>query len=138
MPDQSMARSLFRSSSPVGYGLRGETQFLCGAAWLAEGENPEISAGLLDDDLGTTVCPTCGKENTQPGAAYCIYCGSSLQQQSFSPSARALPGGHDYGASMGMTSPERSERYQKALTRVEQLGYAVLFLAVIALILLFA
>jgi zinc-ribbon domain len=99
------------------------------------------------------VCPYCGKENNQPDAAYCLYCGSSLQQAqsaaspTFSSTSRSPVIGQGYGTPGGMSSSssssssttlsfELSERYQKALKRVEQLGYVVVALAVITLALL--
>jgi uncharacterized membrane protein YvbJ len=98
------------------------------------------------------VCPYCGKENNQPDAAYCLYCGSSLQQAqsaaspTFSITSRSPVIGQGYGmpgdtsssssSSSTTLSFELSERYQKALKRVEQLGYVVVALAVITLALL--
>ena len=86
------------------------------------------------------VCPYCGKENNQPDAAYCLYCGSSLRgQQGQQPvSINQVPSARQgYGMSGGTSSPEMAERYQKALARVEQLGNIVIALAVITLILFF-
>jgi len=85
------------------------------------------------------VCPYCGKENNQPDAAYCLYCGSSLRGQQGQPVStnQAAIGSQGYGMSGGTSSPEMSERYQKAFSRVEQLGNIVIALAVIALVLFF-
>jgi uncharacterized membrane protein YvbJ len=96
------------------------------------------------------VCPYCGKENNQSDAAYCLYCGSSLQQApqsasaspTFSSTSRGPVIGQGYGMPGGMSSSsttlsyELSERYQSALKRVEQLAYVVVALAVITLVLL--
>jgi hypothetical protein len=96
------------------------------------------------------VCPYCGKENNQPDAAYCLYCGSSLQQAQSTASPTFSSGtsrgpviGQGYGMPGGMSSSssttlssEPADRYQKALRRVEQLGYVVVALAVITLVLL--
>jgi len=87
------------------------------------------------------VCPYCGKENNQPDAAYCLYCGSSLKQQQpqgFASTSQTPMASRGYGMSGNMSSPGVSERYQRALARVELLGNVVLALAVITLILLFA
>ena len=87
------------------------------------------------------VCPYCGKENNQPDAAYCLYCGSSLKQpqsQSFTTGGRASSAGQGFGMSGGMSSSGMSERYNRALARVELLGNIVAVLAVLTLILLFA
>lgn len=84
------------------------------------------------------VCPYCGKENNQPDAAYCLYCGSSLKQQQpqgFASASQTPMAGRGYGMSGGMSSPEISERYQRAFARVEQLGNVVIALAVITLVL---
>jgi uncharacterized membrane protein YvbJ len=92
------------------------------------------------------VCPYCGKENNQPDAAYCLYCGSSLRQQpqSISTMNRApMTIGQTYGmtggtlSSSGMSSSEISERYQKAVAKVERLGNIVIVLAIVTLILVF-
>lgn len=86
------------------------------------------------------VCPYCGKENNQSDAAYCLYCGSSLRgQQGQQPVSmnQAPTSRQGYGMSGGMSSPEMSERYQKAFASVEQLGNIVIALAVITLILFF-
>ena len=97
------------------------------------------------------VCPYCGKENNQPDAAYCLYCGSSLQQAqsvaspTFSSTSRSPVIGQGYGMPGGMSSSslssatlssELSERYLKAVKKVEQLGYVVVALAVITFVLL--
>lgn len=81
-----------------------------------------------------TVCPYCGKENNQPDAAYCLYCGSSLKQQGVSSSSPSIASSQGYGMSGGGSSPELSERYQRVLTTVEQLGTVVAVLAVVTLI----
>jgi hypothetical protein len=78
------------------------------------------------------VCPYCGKESNQPGAAYCLYCGSSLRQAT--PTGVTATGG-GFGQSSGSSSFATSERFEKALARVEQLGNVVIVLAVITLVL---
>jgi len=86
------------------------------------------------------VCQYCGKENNQPDAAYCLYCGSSLKKQQPQGSAsNSQPPmtGRGYGMSGGMSSSGMSERYQRALARVEQLGNIVIALAIVTLILVF-
>ncbi len=89
-----------------------------------------------------TTCTYCGKENTQAGAAYCSYCGSSLlgsQQGVTSTPQPRQPFGSTpptYPSSYGNYSYNASERYERALRRSEQLGRAVAILSVIALFLL--
>jgi uncharacterized membrane protein YvbJ len=85
------------------------------------------------------VCPYCGKENNQPDAAYCLYCGSSLRGQPGQPvSMNQSPTvGQGYGMSGGLSSPEMADRYERTFARVELLGKIVIALAIVTLILLF-
>ncbi len=87
-----------------------------------------------------SVCPYCGKENNQPDAAYCLYCGSSLRGQQARQPLAMSPGptsGQGYSTSGGIpgATPEASERYERALARVEQLANIVVILAVATLVL---
>lgn len=74
-------------------------------------------------------CPYCGTEN-QTGAVFCTSCGSNLnkQQQTAAPPARS------YGSGTS-SSFDMSQRYERALKRVEQLGLYVVILAVATVIL---
>lgn len=83
------------------------------------------------------VCQFCGKETAQPDAAYCCYCGSSLRQQpsaSVTPLQTQAPQG-SYMPSGG-SSLDASQRYEKAIARVERLGSIVIMLSIVTLILL--
>ena len=85
-------------------------------------------------------CKFCGKETTQPDASYCTYCGSSLVQEgSVAPETpfQSQPSQVDY-TSMGRTSEDISQRYEKALRRVEQLDSVLVLLSVAAVILVLA
>lgn len=83
-----------------------------------------------------TVCPYCGKESNQPDAAYCLYCGSSLrQQQTFAAPSQGPAAVQGFGTPVSTRSPELSERYERTLARVEQLGTIVAVLAVVTLVL---
>jgi uncharacterized membrane protein YvbJ len=85
-------------------------------------------------------CSFCGKETAQPDAVYCSYCGSSLQQrgsQAHSSPYQAQPPQAGYG-STGGTSLDLTQRYEKALRRVERLGSVALLLSVLVLILILA
>lgn len=77
------------------------------------------------------VCPNCGRESNQPGASYCLYCGASLTQPKqagpMTPAVQAAP--YAPSAVLG------SERYKRALAKVERLGGIVAVLAVVTLIL---
>ena len=92
-------------------------------------------------------CPVCGSDNPQPDAAYCSSCGSSLQQSSASSTYRAQPSSANAGyrpqpsqsnSRFGATSPaDLSQRYDKALRRVEQRGTAILILSIAVVVLVF-
>jgi hypothetical protein len=94
-----------------------------------------------------TTCPYCGAQNSQNGAAYCTYCGSSLSgaKDSGTPPMQGQPASSSSSSSMppsypsgrGSYSFNTSERYERALKRTEQLGMVVAVLAVITLILAF-
>lgn len=82
------------------------------------------------------VCQFCGKETAQPDAAYCSYCGSSLRQQpsaSMTPPEAQAPQG-SYMPSGG-SSLDASQRYEKAIARVERLGSIVIILSIVTLVL---
>jgi len=69
---------------------------------------------------------------------YCSSCGSSLQQRTTPPPTSVVSQqGQGYGM-MGTSSYDTPERFARALSRVEQLGIAVIILAIITLILVFA
>ena len=77
-------------------------------------------------------CPYCGKDTPQTGASYCSYCGSSLAQQTSTPSAsRAQPSRSGYYT--GESAPGLPDRYEKALKRVERMGTVVVILSVVVL-----
>ncbi|HME18640.1 MAG TPA: hypothetical protein VKF15_02755 [Nitrososphaerales archaeon] len=85
-------------------------------------------------------CSFCGKETPQPDAVYCSYCGSSLQQRGSGIStapyqAQPIQEGHGIG---GRGSADPSQRYERALRRVERLGSIALVLSVFVLILVLA
>lgn len=86
------------------------------------------------------VCPYCGKENFQPDAVYCQYCGSSLSQArpaAAAPvSAPAAPATSTWGGSSS-SSTTQSEEYERALAGVERWTRIVLLLSVIAVVLVF-
>jgi hypothetical protein len=88
------------------------------------------------------VCKYCGKDNSQPDAAYCSYCGSNISQQqpvqsamNPVPKSSAAPRGWGTFGSTTRPTSEVSERYEKALARVEQLGNIVLVLSIVTLFL---
>jgi hypothetical protein len=75
-------------------------------------------------------------ENSHQDAVYCSYCGSSLQQQNQQGSSFQPPSSKPGSFGMRARSPfEVSERYEKALKRVEQLTYAVLGMSIVLLVL---
>ena len=90
------------------------------------------------------VCQYCGNETTRPDAAYCSYCGSSLRQQpqqvTVNPNPMSSATTQGYGMSGSMTTPSTnvSERFEKAIARVELLGTVVIILAIVVLVLVFA
>jgi len=63
-------------------------------------------------------CHSCGRENLQPGAAYCLYCGAPLRSAPLSTPSEAYP-----------------TRYLKALEKVERLGTIIVVLSAVALVL---
>lgn len=93
---------------------------------------PKLIGGRRIQPLNLVVCPSCGRESNQPGAAYCLYCGSSLTQAQ-GPASQGMAPAPSYGATG--TVPTTSERYQRALGGVERLATIVAVLSVIALIL---
>ena len=81
-------------------------------------------------------CSYCGKVTPETDATYCSYCGSSFGQQTSSASSwRSQPSQVNYPGG-GISSPNLSVRYERALKRAEQMGTAVLILGIVALVLL--
>jgi hypothetical protein len=90
-------------------------------------------------------CPFCGRENNQPNAAYCAYCGSSLQQEQqgpprapYSTPPPSFPSSSGGGIPDASSSFELSQRWERALNRLQQLGTAVLVLSIVVIVLTFA
>jgi uncharacterized membrane protein YvbJ len=81
-------------------------------------------------------CQFCGKETAQPDAAYCSYCGSSLRQQPGASVAppQSQPPQASYAPSGG-SSLDASQRYEKALGKIERLGSIIIVLSIVTLIL---
>ncbi|MDG6996982.1 MAG: zinc-ribbon domain-containing protein [Nitrososphaerota archaeon] len=85
------------------------------------------------------ICPYCGKETTDPSALFCPNCGASfraVQAGISAPQSIGAPMQSSY-TSIGGLSYDTSQRYERALRRVEQLGTAVLVMSIVTLILLF-
>ena len=77
--------------------------------------------------------------NNQQDAKYCGYCGSSLAQAQQNQRTPSFHPSNSQTTSypVGGRSPyEASERYEKALRKVEQLGYAVLIMGIVVLVLI--
>jgi uncharacterized membrane protein YvbJ len=75
-------------------------------------------------------CPYCGTEN-QTGAVFCTSCGSNLGVQQSSPAQSTRVGN---GSGNGMTF-NLSQRYERALRKVERLGLIIIVLSVVTVLL---
>ena len=84
------------------------------------------------------ICPVCGKENVQDDTQFCSYCGATLVlQHSSGSTASASMTPQPQGPYISeVLSFDLSQRYERALRRVEQLSNLVLILSVILLIII--
>lgn len=85
------------------------------------------------------LCPVCGKEITQDNLEFCSYCGASLVLQHAGASGTTtstIPAPQAPYFSSERLSFDLSERYERAMRKVERLGTLVLILSIIILILI--
>lgn len=84
------------------------------------------------------ICPVCGKENVRDDTQFCSYCGANLVLQQSGASASVSMSHPPQGPYMSgeVLSFDLSQRYEKALRRVEQLSSLALILSVLLLIII--
>jgi uncharacterized membrane protein YvbJ len=73
-----------------------------------------------------SVCPSCGKENSQTEGTFCTFCGASLNNFAGNANASKQQVSNARSkASKELNEPYDTQRLENATKRVERLGYIV-------------
>jgi hypothetical protein len=72
------------------------------------------------------ICPSCGKENIQPGGIYCSFCGSSLEPANLGPGSSDSKISSPLKEVNGESQESKYlQRLEKVTKRIDRLGYLV-------------